>query len=225
LFAIWVERAACSSAPTSGGAFWLEQGSHEKRVPLQFNRADIAIGIQRACPQWARQQAGPERRVQPIAAMVALGDGRFAIGLLDAGAGEQVQHTLGFDQCAAEWGDDGPDGIWRGFGMVGVGPAQGVPCIFDQSVLKPATGTQKRHAVFAGKADGQQGAIPVFVRAGRHAPQRVEARQLVSVVYGVGAQPVYVERDAERLGGHRQGKGNRAVGGDGRVVIADQANA
>jgi len=92
-------------------------------------------------------------------------------------------------------------------------------------MLKTAASAEERALLFAGETDCAQGAGFAFVRTGRHAPETVEGVQRRIGVDLLGGQPFQLHIALELFGNQPEGDGNRLMGGDLRVVIADQGDA
>ena len=109
--------------------------------------------------------------------------------------------------------------------MFGISPAQHIAGIFQHRMLKTAAGAEERSLLFAGEADRSQRTGLIAVGTGRYTPEAIEVCQRCVVVDAIGGQPLELYVQACVFGCHSEGDGNRLVGGDLRVLIADQGDA
>src|SRR4029450_212885 len=95
--------------------------------------------------------------------------------------------------------------------------------IFEERVLETSARPEERTPGLAGKADRRDRPGRVRVRTGRHAPDRVEGAEVPGDVRTeagrVNPRPI----DGAAALGRRtvEGRGDRLVGDDGWVVVAD----
>jgi hypothetical protein len=203
-------------------ALGLEQRADEEGVAVQFHGAHVALRAVHGGAQRAGGEGFDKARVQAEAAAVAFHETLVAVGLRHAAAGHGRQHLGGFHQFARQRVDDGPCGVGRRLGMVGIGPTQHVARVLDHRMLETAAGAQEGHALLARKADGTQRAVHAGVGAAGHAPHGVEAVERARIQHGVGVQPGGLHLDAGHARSQRQRPGDGAVGGDGVVMVTHQ---
>src|SRR5690606_36569408 len=86
------------------------------------------------------------------------------------------------------------------------------------------TGTEKGHALFAGKTNGAQRTLGRGIRAARHAPDAVVGHQRGVILNTVGGQPVMLDCHTQGLAGKAQRLGNGPVRGDRRIEVPHQSN-
>jgi hypothetical protein len=92
-------------------------------------------------------------------------------------------------------------------------------------VLKAAARAQKRTPLLAGEPDGAEGAVGAAVRAGGDAPERVVIRHARIFRDPVRGHPLVRAADARGLRGEREGPRDGLMRDDGRVKVANQADA
>ena len=128
------------------------------------------------------------------------------------------------DQRASQRRDHRTRGVRRRFRVLGVGPAQDIARIFHDRVLEAAAGAEERERALAREADRPQRACHAAIRAGRHAPERVERRQHGVAVDRLRRQPAGFERRAEGARGERERARNGLMGSDAGIVVADETD-
>lgn len=109
--------------------------------------------------------------------------------------------------------------------MYRIGPTQNIARIFQNRVLKTAAGTEERTPLFAGKANGAQCALFTFVGAGRYAPKTIVENECCVDVDLIGDQPIELHGVPQIFGDPFESNRDGLVGGDLRVVVADQGDA
>ena len=98
-----------------------------------------------------------------------------------------------------------------------------IPGKFDQRMLKPATGSQKRHPTLPGMTDRLERALHVPVGARRNHPNAPEGGQFARRVEdSVGRYPFEMYRNAECIPGEGKRPWDRLVGDHIRVVVPNQ---
>lgn len=137
----------------------------------------------------------------------------------------QLNAVDGFHQRTGQWREQRSRRIGCCLTVLGIFPPQNVAGVFEYGVLKTATRAEERSLLFAGKADRSQRTALIAVGTGWHAPEAIEVFQRCVVVDVIGGQPLELYVQACVFGCHAEGDGNRLVGGDLRVVIADQGDA
>ncbi|GAA17848.1 hypothetical protein NCGM1179_2680 [Pseudomonas aeruginosa NCMG1179] len=203
----------------------LEQGGDEERMLFQLHRADRSVGAPGAGPQCAAGKFRGEARGDCVAAMVVRLDPVGGIRQGQARAAQQADILAGFEQSAGQGGDHRLVAVRMLLAMGRRLPAEGVAGELEDRVLEAGAGTEERPAPAPGMGDQAQHRVGVAIGAARHAPEPVIALQRRLGGQAVAGQPVECDLQAECLAGQAQGQGNRPVGGDVRVVVADQGNA
>src|SRR5690606_3136757 len=127
-------------------------------------------------------------------------------------------------QGTGQRSDQGRLRLRRQFGVLDVSPTQAVARVFQQGVLEAATGTEKGHALFAGKTNGAQRTLGRGIRAARHAPDAVVGHQRGVILHTVGGQPVMLDCHTQGLAGQTQRLGNGPLRGDRRIEVPHQSN-
>lgn len=203
----------------------LEQGGDEERMLFQLHRADRPVGAPGAGPQCAAGKFRGEARGDCVAAVVVRLDPVSGIRQGQARAAQQADFLAGFEQGAGQGGDHRLVAVRMLLAMGRRLPAEGVAGELEDRVLEAGAGTEERPAPAPGMGDQAQHRVGVAIGAARHAPEPVIALQRRFGGQAVAGQPVECDLQAECLAGQAQGQGNRPVGGDVRVVVADQGNA
>src|SRR5260221_9299282 len=111
--------------------------------------------------------------------------------------------------------------------MIRIRIAKDVARIFDKRVLKSAACAEKRHTVGPRKPNGAQSTLQAFVRTARHAPQTVEAMQLVTWFPAQSHRRKPSRLDSagtQRCRGQFERAWNRGMCQDLRVIVANQSN-
>ena len=124
-------------------------------MSLEFDRAQIALGVVTAGTQVAVEQGAFELGVDAVAAVITLMGFQGAVGLGDQRAFDKPDAVVGFDQGAAQRRNHCARRVWRHFAMLGVAPAQYMTCVLQDGMLETATGAEERTLLFTGVSDRQ----------------------------------------------------------------------
>ena len=140
----------------------------------QLQYSHILIGIDAGYYQVAFGQRVPIFFVETITALKPLNGGFRSIGLM----GQRVRSNLNFSQLthqrAAQFIDDLVRAIRVGLCMFGLLNSQDIASILYQSILKTASGAQKRPFIFAAVLNGSQRTVLAFIGASRRTPESIE---------------------------------------------------
>jgi hypothetical protein len=101
-----------------------------------------------------------------------------AVNLMSVAASRDADGLPLPDERAIQFADQLQRRIRRRLFVIGVGKAQSVAGILYQSMLKSASGAEKRHASFAGKSDRLQHAIHAAIWTAGTGPDRVASGKL-----------------------------------------------
>ena len=141
----------------------------------QLQNSHIPIGIDTGNYQVTFGQMVPIFFVETIAALKPLNGGFRSISLM----GERVRSNLNSlrltHQRAAQFVDDQVRAIRVGLSMFNLLNSQGIASILYQSILKTASGAQKRPSIFAAVLNGSQHTVLAFIGAARRPPETVES--------------------------------------------------
>jgi len=139
----------------------------------QLQNSHILIGIDAGNYQVAFDQMVPIFFVETITALKPLNGGFRSICLM----GERVRSKLNSlrltHQRAAQFVDDQVRAVRVGLSMFSLLDSQNIASILYQSILKTASGAQKRPSIFAAVLNGSQRAVLAFIGAARRTPESV----------------------------------------------------
>src|SRR5579863_8887654 len=150
------------------GEFRLEKGAEEERVTRELGDPDLPAVIKAAEPQPAAGQGLQVGRVQPVAAVVALG---APAGVGDL-RGERARHDhdrlLVPLERALERDDQLLGGVRRDLGVLYAGQSADVTRELDERVLEPAARAEEGNALLASGSGGGERPVGAGVRAAGH---------------------------------------------------------
>lgn len=208
----------------------LKQGREKEGMSAQLDRPDFAVVIVRGYEKAGRSGVVQEkvliRRIEAVTTVIPLFCPVHSVDLPGPRAGSEMYRTSLLNQGTAERGDDLNRGARLGFGVTGFHEAEDFASVFEQGMLEPAAGAEKRDGASPRVSDREECAGLVGVRAGRNQPdpgEMLEPFTDVADQFG-GVDPLPFE------GRHRGGRqGQRAfnplVGENRRLVIPHQCDA
>ena len=141
----------------------------------QLQYSHIPIGIGAGKYQVASGQMVPIFFVETITALKPLNGEFRSISLM----GQRVRSNLNslrfIHQRAAQFVDDQVRAVRVGLSMFSLLNSQGIASILYQSILKTASGAQKRPSIFAAVLNGLQRTVLTFIGAARRPPESVKS--------------------------------------------------
>ena len=141
----------------------------------QLHNSHILIGIDSCNFKIALAQMVSIFLVETITTLKLLNAGFRPIGLIGQGVRSDLYGLRPANQRAAQFVDDKVRAVRVGLCMFCRLNSQGIAGILYQSMLKAASGAQKRPSFFAAELNGPQGAIHALIRAARRPPKSVKS--------------------------------------------------
>ena len=141
----------------------------------QLHNSHILIGIDSCDFKIAPDQMVSIFFVETIIALKLLNGGFRSIGLIGRGAWSDLDGLFPANQRAAQFVDDKGRAVRVGLCMFCLLNSQGIAGILYQSILKAASGAQKRPFIFPAEPNGPQGAIHALMRVARRPPESVKS--------------------------------------------------
>src|SRR5688572_13594175 len=107
--------------------------------------------------------------------------------------------------------------------MLRVGPSKNGLRVFQYEVLKASAGAEERSRVEPCIADCQACAIDTTMRACRHTPESIKARNVRFCADAIGRCPMRFDRGADVVSSQFEGGRNRLVGESLGVELTNQS--
>lgn len=140
-----------------------------------LQNSHILIGIDAGNYQIAFGQMVPIFFVKTITTLKPLSGGFRSISLMGQRARFNLNSLRLTHQRAAQFVDDQVRAVRVGLSMFGLLNSQGIASILYQSILKTASGAQKRPSIFAAVLNSSQRTVLAFIGAARRPPESVES--------------------------------------------------
>ena len=141
----------------------------------QFHNSHILIGIDSGNFKIAFDQMVPIFLVETIVTLKLLSGGLRSIHLIGQGVWSDLYGLRLIHQRAAQFVDDKDRAVRAGLCMFCLLNPQGIAGILYQSILKAASGAQKRPSIFAAKLNDPQGTLHAHIGAARSPPKSVKS--------------------------------------------------